>query len=284
MSTLYYDSSRERQVWRIVPDLIRARQLLLDLVWKDLRVRYRYAMMGFLWAVIEPLAFTLILTFVFTFVFADRAGLASTHAGPPFAVMLLCGLIFWQYFTVALTTATTSVVVNKNLVKKVRFAREIIPIASCGLPLVQLAVGFVLLLATHLLFGGRIGISLIFIPMIFGVQLVMTIGLSLLLSCGHVHFRDVGNLVSVFLLFGFYGSPVFYPLELTQTAGIPKWISLLYLMNPMAGLLTAYRQVLFELRFPDLHLVLWPLFLAVSSLLVGTMAFRRSAPTMSDYL
>ncbi len=284
MKILTYDSREERRFLRLAPDLIRARQLLFDLVWKDLRVRYRYAVMGFLWAVIEPLAFTFILTFVFSFVLADRAALVRPDAGPPYAVMLLCGLIFWQHFSVSLAAAATSVVVNKNLVKKVRFTREVIPIAACCMPLVQLALGFIMLVVAHLIFGGRIGLSLLYIPFLFALQFMMTAGLALLFACGHVHFRDVGNLVNVLLLFGFYATPVFYPLELVRNAGLPPWLHTVYMMNPMAGLLTAYRQVLFEQRFPDILLVSWPLCCAMTAVLIGAWVFRRYAATMADYL
>lgn len=284
MNTLTYDSRDERRFLRLIPDLVRARQLLFDLVWKDLRVRYRYAAMGFLWAVIEPLAFTLILTFVFAFVLADRAALVGPDAGPPYAVMLLCGLIFWQHFTVSLSTATTSVVINKNLLKKVRFTREVVPIAACCMPLVQLGLGFLMLIIAHLIFGGRIGPSLLFMPVIFSVQFMMTVGLALFLSCGHVHFRDVGNLVNVLLLFGFYATPIFYPLALVQKANLPDWLHTVYMANPMTGLVTAYRQVLFEQRFPDVALVAWPCCCAVAALLLGAWVFRKYAATMADYL
>ena len=284
MNTVVYDSRVERHVWRILPDMIKTRQLLFDLVWKDLRVRYRYAMMGFLWAIIEPLAFTLILTFVFSFVLADRAVLANADAGPPFAVMLLCGLIFWQYFSTSISTATTSIVTNKNLVKKVRFTREVIPIATCCMPLVQLAVGFVMLIVAHLCLGGHIGFSILYIPVLFGVQFALVIGISLLLSCGHTYFRDIGNFVNVLLLFGFYGSPVFYPLELVYSEKVPVWASYAYRVNPMAGLLTAYRQILFEQRFPDLWLLVWPVLCALIAVCIGTVVFRRHAATMADQL
>ncbi|HOC68987.1 MAG: Teichoic acid translocation permease protein TagG [Candidatus Hydrogenedentes bacterium ADurb.Bin101] len=284
MNTLSYDSREERRFIRLAPDLVRARQLLFDLVWKDLRVRYRYAALGFLWTIIEPLAFTLILTFVFAFVLADRAAAVRSDAGPPYAVMLLCGLIFWQHFTVSLSTATTSLVVNKNLLKKVRFTREVIPIAACCMPLVQLGVGFVLLLVAHLLLGGGIGMSLVYLPMLFCIQFALTVGLALFLACGHVHFRDVGNLVNVLLLFGFYATPIFYPLELVSDTGLPAWLYTAYRANPMAGLVTAYRQALFEQRFPDIILIAWPLCCAVAALLFGAWVFRRYAATMADYL
>ena len=284
MNPLTYDSREERRFGRLAPDLIRARQLLFDLIWKDLRVRYRYAVLGFLWAVIEPLAFTLILTFVFAFVLADRTAVIRPDAGPPYAVTLLCGLIFWQHFSASLSAAAVSVVANKNLVKKVRFPREIIPIAACCMPLVQLGLGFLMLVIAHLIFGGGTGLSLLYLPLLFGIQFALTLGLALLLACGHVHFRDVGNLVNVLLLFGFYATPVFYPLELVRNTGLPAWLHGIYMMNPMAGLLTAYRQALFEQRFPEWALVAWPLCCAVAVLLLGASVFRRYAATMADYL
>lgn len=284
MNTITYDSQEERRLWRLFPDLIQARQLLLDLFWKDLRVMYRYAALGFLWAIIEPLAFTLILTFVFSFVFAGRGALAQITEGPPFALMLLCGLIFWQYFSTSLTTATTSMITNRNLVKKVRFAREVIPIASCCMPLVNVGIGFVLLIVIHLLFGGRIGFSLFYMLFVFSVQFLLTLGLALILACVHVHFRDVGSVIGVVLLFAFYASPVFYPIEMVRNANIPQWVVVSYAANPMAGLLTCYRQILFEMRFPDIALLIWPILCAVAAFIAGALLFRYHAPTMSDHL
>lgn len=285
MGGLTYASERQRQVWRVFPDLIRSRELLFDLVWKDLRARYRYAVMGFLWAVIEPLMFMLILAFVFSFVLADKASLAGGGGARPFPVMLLSGLIFWQYFTAALTSATVSLVDGRNLVKKVHFTREVIPIAACCVPLVNLCIGFLLLLMLHLVMGGCVSLATLWILAVFFVQFVLTVGLGLLLSCGHVLFRDVGNTVAVGLMFGFYASPVFYPLELVRNAAsLPSWVVTAYMANPMAGLLTCYRQILFEQRFPDMNLLAWPVCCAGLVFLAGVILFRRNAPTMADFL
>jgi ABC-type polysaccharide/polyol phosphate export permease len=283
-----YISSEQRQVRRVVRDLIRGRELLLGLVWKDLRARYRYAVMGFLWAVLEPLALMAILTFVFTFVFAGRADGIGGGEGPPYAIMLLCGLIFWQYFAAAISSATLSLVDHQNLVKKVYFPREVVPLASVCFPLVNLGIGLLTLLILHVAFGGTLGFGLLWFPVVFSLQFTMMVGLALLLSCGHVLFRDVGNMVQVAIMFGFYASPVFYPLDFVRQAAergvVPSWMYALYLLNPMAGLLTAYRQVLFELRFPDLALLVWPGLVALAVLALGVVSFRRSAPTLSDHL
>ncbi len=285
MGGLTYASENQRQVRRVLPDLVRARELLFDLVWKDLRARYRYAVMGFLWAVIEPLMFMLILAFVFSFVLADKAALAGGGGVRPFPVMLLSGLIFWQYFTAALSSATVSLVDGRNLVKKVHFTREVIPIAACCVPLVNLCIGFALLVVLHLVMGGTVSLSTLWILAVFSVQFVLTLGLALLFSCGHVLFRDVGNTVAVGLMFGFYASPVFYPLELVRHAGsLPSWVPVAYMANPMAGLLTCYREVLFEGHHPDPGLLAWPACCAVLVFLAGVILFRRNAPTMADYL
>lgn len=291
MSTIVYNSNEQRLLRRLPRELIRARELLRDLVSKDLRVRYRYAVMGFLWSVIEPLALMAVLTFIFTFVLSGKVPVTGV-AEPPYAVSLLCGLIFWQFTANALSGATNSLIDNQNLVKKVYFAREVIPIAATGYPLVNLAIGFVILMALHLITGGSLGPAMLWFAIVFAIHLALVVGLALLFSCGNVLYRDVGYIVGVAIVFGFYASPIFYRLEfVTQAQGVPVWAASwypvfvkLYLLNPVAELLTAYRQILFEQRMPDLWLLLWPAVCAALAVCAGTLVFRRCGPTLSDHL
>jgi lipopolysaccharide transport system permease protein len=292
MVPFVYRSADQRRILPVFRELVRARQLLLDLVWKDLRARYRYAVMGFLWAVIEPLALMLVLTFIFTFIFRGRVDAVSGAETPSFAVMLLCGLIFWQFFSTALNSAAQCLISNQNLVKKVHFTRETVPLAATGFPLVNLGIGFILLLGVHLLLGGRLGLALLWFPVIFSVQFMLVAGLALLFSSGNVLFRDIGYMVNVGTVFGFYATPVFYPLEfVTAPARVPAWAAAwypwlvrIYMLNPMAGLVTAYRQILFELRFPDPGLLVWPVLSGAAVLSIGIVVFRRLGPVLSDHL
>lgn len=291
MSAFVYNSNEQRLLRRLPRDLLRARELLRDLVSKDLRVRYRYAIMGFLWSVIEPLALMAVLTFIFTFVLSGKVPVTGV-AEPPYAVSLLCGLIFWQFTANALSGATSSLLDNQNLVKKVYFAREVIPIAATGYPLVNLAIGFVILMVLHLSMGGGLGPAMLCFLVVFAIHFALVIGLALLFSCGNVLYRDVGYIVGVAIVFGFYASPIFYRLEfVTQAQDIPAWaapwypaFTKLYLLNPMTEMLTAYRQILFEQRMPDLWLLAWPAVCAVAALAAGTLVFRRCGPTLSDHL
>jgi lipopolysaccharide transport system permease protein len=121
---------------------------------------------------------------------------------------------------------------------------------------------------------------------------LLVLGFALLFSCGNVLFRDIGYMVGVAIVFGFYASPVFYRLDFVMNpAHMPEWIApyypalmKLYLANPMAELITAYRQILFEHRFPDLWLLAWPAALSVIALVAGAFVFRRIGPTLSDHL
>jgi len=282
MSGYLYTSSSERQLRRVPRDLLRARELLLDLVWKDLRVRYRYALMGFLWAVLEPLALTLVLTFVFTYVFGDKVEVFRSGGAPP-AVVILSGLVFWQFFANALNSAAVSLVNSQNLVQKVRFTREVVPLAALGYPLVNGAIGVVLLLVVQACFGVWPGWHALWAAPLFLVQFTLTAGLALLLSAANVRFRDVSYIVGVATVFGFYASPVFYRLPMVLESGLPGWARAVYLANPMAELLAAYRQALLENRAPDAWLWAWPVAAALLALAAGVVVFRRGAPTFSDH-
>lgn len=283
MSRPFYTNAHQSQVSRILPDLIRGRELLMDLVWKDVRVRYRYALMGFFWAILEPLLMMAILTFVFSVVFRGRIEEHGIETGRGYAVFILCGLVPWQFFSTALTSATRSIVDNGNLVKKAYLPREVVPLAAVGVALVNLVIGAALLVVVYtILLRTLPGLGLIWLPVIFAVQLILVAGLGLLLSCAHVLFRDVGYMVDAAILFGFYATPIFYPPSWVEGA-FPRLYPV-YMLNPMAGLITAYRQVLFDNRFPDPGLILWPMGVALALLVLGAVVFRKNSPTLADNL
>lgn len=281
----HYDSTQERRIGRVVRDVIGARELLYDLVRKDLRVRYRYAVMGFLWAILEPLALALVLTFVFTIIFRDK--IDATRSGQMhISLIILSGVVFWQFFANALNTAAVSLVNSQNLVEKVRFTREVVPLATLGYPLVNMLIAFVLLLVIQIALGVPPTLYALWVAPLLAIEFALTAGLALLLSALNVRFRDVSYLVSVGLIFGFYASPVFYELRLVTGggAGLHPWAALLYQANPMAGLLTAFRDALLFGRAPAFAHWAWPALAAALFLVAGVVVFRRSAPTLSDHL
>ncbi|HRI87837.1 MAG TPA: ABC transporter permease [Candidatus Hydrogenedentes bacterium] len=284
MSSIVYSNIEGQGVVQALRDVVRNRGLLWDLVSKDLRARYRNAVMSYVWAVLQPLLMMLILYFVFGVVFQQRGANAAAGA-PHYAVELLCALIFWQFFASCLSRATISLIENADLIKKVYFPREIVPIASMGNSVINLVIGFAVLLTLQILLGGSIGIGLMWVAVIFVIQCMLQVGLALLCSSLNVHFRDVGYSVEVALMMGFYATPIFYALDEVQTraAEYPALVAV-YMLNPLVGIVTAYRTAFLENRFPDLSVIGWPAFCAVAALVIGILVFRRNAPTIADHL
>ncbi|NIA13168.1 MAG: ABC transporter permease [Nitrospiraceae bacterium] len=291
MTQAIYTDRQQRQFGRIVPDLVRYRGLLRDVVWRELRARYRNAMIGFLWAVVQPVSMMLILTLVFGFLLGDLMGDRAFGYDRSFAVCLLCGLVPWQFLAAALASGTNSLIDSQDLIKKVHFPREIVPLAAVINCLVNAAIGFITLLVVMVIMEGvsSLGVGLLYTPFIFAIQFTLIVGLVLLLSSLNVHYRDVGYLVEVALAFGFYASPIFYPLP-KGMASLPfpeaakAGLYQLYMLNPMTNLIAAYRQALLGNQVPDFALLARPALFAVIFLFLGAYVFRRQAPTFADHL
>lgn len=283
MDKIVYTNGYQARLSRVLPDLIGARQLLLDLVWKEIRARYRYATLGFAWAVLEPLLMMLVLTLVFSLVFRSRIESLGIEGGRGYAAFVLCGLVPWQFFSASVTTATRSLVDNRELVKKVYFPREVIPLSAIGVALVNFAIGTVLLFLMYwILTGTAPGSGVFWWPVVIVVQLGLVCGLSLFLASANAHYRDVAYMVEAVVLFGFYATPIIYPPEFLKEA-YPT-VSFVLSLNPMAGIVTAYRECLFLDTAPRMGLLVWPALCAAGFLGLGVAFFRRRTAVIADYL
>jgi ABC-type polysaccharide/polyol phosphate export permease len=282
MTQAFYAHDQQGRVLRMVPDVIRSRGLLYDLFWKDLRAKYRRAVIGLLWAVLQPVLMMLILTFVFGYLLRDLMGGRIGGAEHSYAVFLLAGLVPWQFLVVGLTGATNSIVANQDLIKKVYFPRETVPLAAILYSVLNFAIGFVTFLVVFSVLEGpgSLGAGVVFAPVVFAVQLALITGLGLICSALNVLYRDVAYMVEVALAFGFYATPIIYDLP----RDLPPWLYRVYMLNPMAHLVEAYRQALLMNRFPDPAHLLWPLAAAAVALVLGAWVFRRTAPTFADHV
>jgi ABC-type polysaccharide/polyol phosphate export permease len=200
-----------------------------------------------------------------------------------FPTFLLCGLIPWQFFSAAVSSSVNSLVENQNLVKKVYFPREVIPIAAVLNCLVNFAIGFVVLLAAHAIKDGHVGFGALGMLAVFSIEVMMALGLALLLSSLNAAYHDVQYLTEVVLLFGFYATPIILPLK-TIVGDRAPWLWRLLMLNPMTGLTIAYKQLLFDNRFPDLQYLIVPTIAAIFLLVLGAVVFRRRAATLADLL
>jgi ABC-2 type transport system permease protein len=224
-------------------ELLGAREVLGNLVRKEVRVRYKASVLGAGWSMLNPLLYLA----VFTLVFQRFLG----RGVPNFAVYLLSGLLAWQLFAGALTAAARSVVDNASLVTKVYFPREILPLAAVGSTLVDFALhGVVLLL---FLLGTRhdvVGAGLALLPLSFAALLVLTTALALWVAALNVRYRDTQHLLALALLVWFWLTPVVYPsghiheaLARHEVLGVSLFH--VYLANPMAAVVAGFQRALY---------------------------------------
>ncbi len=280
-SPIVYASNSQWCVRRIIPDLIRNRGLLYDFVFRQLKGRYGNAFMGFLWAFLHPLLLTVILVFVFTIVFQSgvRGDIGQS------AVDILGKLVFWQFLAATVLGGTQSLIENQNLIKKTCFPREILPLAASVNAMVNLAIGLVVVFGAHFAFLGLPSVTVLWMPIVFFGELLLALGVTFLIAGLNVRYRDFGYLAEIGLTFGFYASPVLYPLDWVQR-GLDRHPELmsLYSLNPMVAYLDAYQNLL-RGTLPAFSLsLLWSVLLSGVVFVVGAIVFRRLSATFADYL
>lgn len=264
------------------------RDLLKNLVVRDLKVRYRNSFLGFIWSLLNPLLMMLVFTFVFT-------TLMPNGNFPDFPVFLLAALLPWNWCAAAVIGGTGSLVGNAHLIKKVFFPRELLPISvvlsSMINYLLAMPVLFGMIALAHPAYltsiGARpiLGPSLLWLPLVIVTQLIFLSGLALFLSALNVFFRDTEVIIDVFVTAWFFLTPVVYRLEnLAKSTEVIDWM---YRLNPMAALIGAYRKILYFGEFgsiQDIGGLLRTLATATAVLVLGYLFFMRFSRQFGEEL
>ena len=216
--------------------LLRYTPLIRSLVARELRARYRGSVLGFLWSFVNPLLQLLIFHFVFTSLVPS---LREGDRGP-YALFLFCGLLPWTWFNASLVEAANVLIAGGNLIRKVLFPAEILPIVTVVAALVHFGFGLVILAVFLIVYQVPIApMNLPWLPVIVFAQLAFTLGLALLVSAVTVHFRDVRDLLANLLLVLFWATPVVFSLD-----QVPERVRSVLALNPLAHVIRAYRDVL----------------------------------------
>ncbi len=246
------------------------RELLFHLVKKELKLKYRGSVLGFFWSLLSPVLMMVVFTLIFSFVFKFNI--------KNFPIFLLCGLLPWNFHSLTLGSSTGSIVGSANLIKKVYFPREILPASIVLANLVNFLLEFLVLIVFLIGFGFPFYTYLYFLVIIIILQIIFSLGLGLLLAALNVLFRDVEHFVGILLLVWFYACPIIYPAEKVLPA---KYIGVYYL-NPMAALVTLYRQVLYYGQPPDSRLLAYAAISAALMFGIGYAVFLRLEPEFAE--
>jgi lipopolysaccharide transport system permease protein len=214
--------------------LSRYRGLIQSLVARELKARYRGSVLGFFWSFFNPLLLLLVYTFVFAYVMDPPPNY------PNYALFMFCGILPWTWFNTSLVESSNVLISGGNLIKKVMFPAEILPIVTVLANMVHFMLGLPILVAFLIYFDAPLQLSeIVWFPVVVAVQLVLTLGLALILSALTVHFRDIKDILSNLMTLWFFATPIVYPME--NAAKIRRLLDL----NPMTHIVISYQEILY---------------------------------------
>jgi homopolymeric O-antigen transport system permease protein len=257
-------------------NLFRYRGLIQSLVARELKARYRGSFLGFFWSFINPLLLLLIYSFVFTTVMPN-----NVEGVQPYALFMFCGILPWNWFSTSLSDASNSLIAGGNLIKKVLFPAEVLPLVSVLTNMVHFFLGLPILIVFLLIYGHYPNpANLIWFPVAVAVQLVFTSALALIVSALAVHFRDVRDILANLLTLWFFATPIIYPWFQPSV----QRFHLLFDVNPFTHLAVSYQEILFFNSGPVGHWK-WLLALGVGSVLLfmaGYWLFDRLRDSFAE--
>jgi lipopolysaccharide transport system permease protein len=251
----------------------RYRELLHTLMMRDIQVLYKQATLGAAWAIIQPV-FAVV---VFTVVFGNFAKMPSD--GIPYPIFAFAAVLPWTYFAEATRRASTGLVDDADLVRKVYFPRLIIPLAKVSAPLLDFAIAFCVLLIMMAFYGVMPSVKLLAIIPLIMVAGTLALAIGLWLGPINVRFRDVKHTVPFMLQIGMYASPIVYPLS-----QVPAEWKALYSLNPMVGVIEGFRWAFFDRGSPDFVALGIGLLVVLTLLLGGLVWFKNQERSFADVI
>jgi len=247
---------------KVFKELYNYRELLKTNIKKEVRGKYKGSWLGVLWTFLNPLLMLAVYAFVFPYILRVEV--------ENYTIFMIVALIPWNFFTVAIQSGTGSVVANGNILKKVYFPREIIPISITTSQLVNFLITCLIMFVFIICSGVGFSAHILFLPLLIIIQYLITLALTFVLSAITVFVRDVDHFVSVALTLGFYATPIVY-----QASMLPEKFQWVLKLNPMAQLVEAYRAILYYHQMPNLvSITIWG-GLSVILIILGYIIFKH---------
>jgi lipopolysaccharide transport system permease protein len=247
--------------------------LLYTLSAHRISVRYKQTALGFAWAVLQPV----LMMVIFTAVFSVLARVPSD--GMPYALFAFSALLPWTFFNTVVSTGTNSLVTHTQLITKVFFPREILPLTYLVAALFDFAIGVVILAGLMAWYHVPVTPTALYVVPLLALLAAWALAVSLVLSVIQVRFRDIGVALPVLLQILMFASPIIYPLSV-----VPEAWRAWYLLNPMAGIVSSFRDVLLRQATPEAHPLLVAVAVTVVALPLAYLFFKRAEATMADLI
>ena len=269
----------------VIRNVVDYRELIAVLAWRNITVRYKQAYLGIGWAILKPLTLMMVFTLVRSFV-----GIPSGNV--PYPILAFAALLPWIFFQESTSEGVQSVVGNAALIKKIYFPREIFPLTSMMTKIVELGINAVILAGLMVWFGMVPSIHIVWAPAIILYTMLVSLTIAFAGAAFNVYYRDVGTALPIVLSLMMYASPVIYPLELVKdkllvhkAAG--NWsdaLYTLYTINPLAGIIESFQNIVLRGAPPDFHALLPGAVLIAVALPMSYVVFKRAEAYFADVI
>jgi lipopolysaccharide transport system permease protein len=260
-----------------------SRELLWNLTLRELRTKYRRSVLGWTWSMLNPLATTVIYSFVFGRVLGSTAAPGDPSGIDSFALFLLCGLLPWNFFALVQNLGMGAMVANAGLVRKVAFPREVLVFAQVGHGIVQFSIEMTLLAVVLLIAGSAVLPWLPVTLLLMAILAVYGAGFALGLAALGVYFRDLPYLWAILLQVWFFATPIVYSPTVLED-NVPDWAATVLWYNPMARFVEAFRRTLYDGRAPDFSTIAYLAVIAAVTLMAGWWIFERLSRRFAEEL
>jgi homopolymeric O-antigen transport system permease protein len=254
-------------------DLYAYRELLLMWTVREVRIRYKQSVLGAGWAVLQPLCLMLVFTAVFSY-------FARVPTGDiPYPIFSYTGLLPWTFLATSISFAVPAMINNMQLISKIYFPREILPLACVIVALIDLLVASLVFAGMVFYYDVSLHASILWVPVLLLFQTMLVLGIVLWLSALMVSYRDLRFVVPLGMQIWMFACPIIYPMSL-----VPEHLRPIYALNPMASLVTAYREVLLRSGQPDLAQVATAAIISFALLLSGYIYFKNAEAEFADII
>lgn len=247
---------------KVFKNLYNYRELLKTSVKKEIRGKYKNSFLGVLWSFLNPLLQILVYAIVFPLILKNNE--------KNYVIFLCCGLIPWTFFATAITRAAFTMIENGNIIKKVYFPREILPISIVTSEAINFFISTIIIIAFVLVYGVGITKFILYYPIIFLVQYILILGISFIVSSITVYVRDLQHLIGVAIQLLFYATPIVY-----NANTIPENFKWILNLNPMTYVINAYRDIFYNQVAPDVKSLLIVAVIMIAICVVGYMIFNK---------
>ncbi len=257
---------------KIIKEIYAYRTMIAGLVKKDLKGRYKGSVLGFMWTFINPLLQLAIYTFVFQVIMKNPV--------PQYYLHLFTALVPWIFFSSALTTGSQAILGQANMVKKIYFPREVMPVAYTTSSFINMLLSFIIVLAVSAFSPRPFSIGAVLVlPVVMVIQYILVLGVTMLTSSLTVYLRDLEHIMGVLNMGLMYLSPVVYGIDY-----IPERFRTVYMLNPMAPVIISYRDILYYGKVPQLSMLLQAFFLSLLVFAAGFAVFEKLKKRFAEEL